>query len=91
MQRLFSVRNLLSAHVSDFFCEDSLKIHFDFDRHQFLLQLFQTCVDSRLICTSTTVTLKVHGCRWTNLPAKVNHVSELYALNRTLLAPVTLQ
>jgi len=46
-------------------------------------------VDSRLICTSTPVTLKVHGCRWTNLPTKVNHVSDLHALNRTLLAPVT--
>ena len=46
-------------------------------------------MDSRLICTSTPVTLKVHGCRWTNLPTKVNHVSEIYALNRTLLAPVT--
>jgi len=31
----------------------------------------------------------VHGCRWTNLPTKVNHVSDLYALNPTLLVPVT--
>ena len=31
----------------------------------------------------------MHGCRWTNLPTKVNHVSDLYALNPTLLVPVT--
>jgi len=82
-----------------------LKIHLDSNSQPFRLQLlrsgfsfhswsdcpteYKTCVDSRLICTSTPVTLKVHGCRWTNLPTKVNHVSELYALNRTLLAPVT--
>ena len=88
-----------------FFCKDPLKNHFDFDSQPFRLQLlrtgfsfhsrsdcpaaYKTCVDYRLIYTSTPVTLKVHGCRWTNLPAKVNHVTDLYALNRTLLAPVT--
>jgi len=72
--------------------KETLKIHLDSNRLPFHLQLLRsgfsfhswsdcpaeckTCVDSRLICTSTPVTLKVHGCRWTNLPTEVNHVSD---------------
>jgi len=59
------------------------------DRHQFLLQLLQTCVDSCLICTSTAVTLMLHGCGGSFRPTYVHHVTEFHAFNRTLLAPVT--
>jgi len=69
IHRIFSVPHLFSAHVSAF-GKAPLKIHFDFDRRPFLLQLLQTCVDFRLMCTSTPVTLKVHGCRWANPPTK---------------------
>jgi len=88
-----------------FVCKETLKIHLDSNSQPFPLQLlrsgfsfhswsdcpaeYKTCVDSRLICTSTPVTLKVHGCCWTTLTTKVNYVSDLYPLNRTLLAPVT--
>ena len=89
IQRLFSVCHLFSAHVSLFFCKDSLKIHFDFDRHQFYLQLLQTCVDSCLICTSTAVTLRLHGCGGSFRPTYAHHVTVFHAFNHTLLAPVT--
>ena len=66
-----------------FVCEDSLKFHFYFDRRPFLLQLLQTCVDSSLICTSTAVTLMLHGCGGSFRPTYVHHVTEFLVFNRT--------
>jgi len=87
IQRLFSVRNLLSAHVSNF-CKDPLKIHIDFHRQPFLLLLLQTRVDSRLICASTAVTLMLHVCGGSFRPTYAHNVTAFPAFDRTLLAPV---
>ena len=80
---------MFSLPASQIFCKDRLKIHFDFERPPFLSQLLQTCVDSRLICTSTAVTLMLHGCGGSFRPTDAHHVTEFPAFNRTLLAPVT--
>ena len=55
----------------------------------FLLQLLRSCVDSRLICTSTAVTLMLHGCGGSFRPCYAHHVTEFPAFNLILLAPVT--
>ena len=55
----------------------------------FLLQLLRSCVDSRLICTSTAVTLRLHGCGGSFRPTDAHHVMEFPASNRPLLALVT--
>jgi len=72
-----------------FFYKDPLKTDVDFDRQPFLLQLHHTCVDSRLVCTSTAVTFMLHGCDGSFRPTNAHHVTEFPAFDRTLLAPVT--
>jgi len=86
---VFSQSVIFSLPTSQIFCIDPLKIHFDFDRQLFLLQLLRSCVDSRLICTSTAVTLMLHGCGGSFRPCYAHHVTEFPAFNLILLAPVT--
>ena len=78
---VFSQFAIFSLPMSQIFCKDPLKIHFDFDRQPFLLQLLQTCVDSRLICTSTAATLRLHGCGRSFRPTYAHHVTEIPAFN----------
>ena len=74
IQRLFSVRRLVSAHVPAFL-QRRFKNPFWFWQTNVFLQLLQTCVDSCLICTSTAVTLMLHGCGGSFRPTNAHHVT----------------
>ena len=44
---------------------------------------------TRAVCTSTAVTLMLHGCGGSFLPTYAHHVTEFPTFNHTLLTPVT--
>jgi len=78
---VFSQSVIFSLSAYQTFCKESLKAYFDFDRQVFLVQFPQICLNSRLIRTSTAVTLMLHGCGGSFRPTNAHHVMDFPAFN----------